>query len=68
MVMEWSDQDQAYIASFPEWEAAGHMGHTHGNSYTEAMQKGKEMLCFLIESMQAEGDVLPPPRTFAATG
>jgi antitoxin HicB len=67
MVIEWSDQDQAYIVSFPEWEAAGHIGHTHGETYAEAVQKGEEMLRFLIESTQEEGDVLPPPRVFAAT-
>lgn len=65
MVVEWLEQDQAYIVSFPEWEEAGHIAHTHGESYAEAVGKGEEMLTFLIESAQEEGEPLPEPRAFA---
>jgi hypothetical protein len=31
MLIEWSDEDDAYIVSFPEWEEQqGLIGHTHG--------------------------------------
>lgn len=64
MLIEWSDEDQAYVVSFPEWEAAGLIGHTHGDTYAEAVSKGEEMLRFLIASAQAEGDPIPEPRRF----
>ena len=67
MVLEWSDEDQAYVVSFPEWEAAGLIGHTHGDTYGEAVRNGEEMLRFLVESAQAEGDPIPEPHRFAAT-
>ena len=67
MLIEWSDEDQVYVVSFPEWEQAGLIGHTHGDTYVEAVQKGEEMLRFLVESAQAEGDRVPEPRRFAAS-
>jgi len=67
MLIEWSDEDQAYIVSFPEWEAAGLIGHTHGDTHAEAVQNGEEMLRFLLESAQADGDPIPEPRRFAAS-
>ena len=33
MVIEWSDDDQVYIASLPEW---GDLVHTHGTTYDVA--------------------------------
>ena len=36
MVIEWSDEDQLYIVSFPEWAAAGYISHTHGATYEKA--------------------------------
>jgi predicted RNase H-like HicB family nuclease len=65
MRIEWSDEDQAYVVSFPEWEQAGHIAHTHGDTYVEAVAKGQDLLAFLIESALAEGEPLPTPRTFA---
>ena len=67
MVIEWSEQDQAYIVSFPEWEQAGHIAHIHGETYAEAVGKGEEMLTFLIESTREEGEMLAEPRIFAAS-
>lgn len=68
MVIEWSDEDEVYIVSFPEWEAAGDIAHTHGSTYEEAAAKGHDLLDFLIESAQEEGEPLPAPRTFATAG
>ncbi len=65
LVIQWSDEDQAYIVSFPEWEAHGLIGHTHGDSYEEAVTKGQDVLHMLIESARKDGESLPAPRTFA---
>ncbi|MGH2486732.1 MAG: type II toxin-antitoxin system HicB family antitoxin [Ktedonobacterales bacterium] len=67
MLIEWSDEDHAYVVSFPEWEAVGLIGHTHGDTYAEAVQQGEEMLRFLIASAQADGDTMPEARRFAAS-
>ena len=44
IVIQWSDADQAYVVSFPEWEAAGWHGHTHSSTYEEAAANGRDML------------------------
>jgi antitoxin HicB len=67
MVIQWSDEDRAYVVSFPEWEAHGLIGHTHGYTYAEAVSNGQDVLQMLIESAQTQGDSLPVPRTFAGT-
>lgn len=66
MVIQWSAQDDAYVVSFPEWEAAGHIAHTHGATYEEAVGRGREALELLIESAAEVGAQMPLPRTFPA--
>ena len=41
IVIQWSDEDNAYIVRLPEW---GNLIHTHGDRYDEALQRGKELL------------------------
>ena len=62
MVIEWSDQDQAYIVTLPEW---GPGAKTHGMTYDEAVHNGQEVLAMLVETAQEQGQPLPPPRVFA---
>jgi len=61
MEIRWSDEDQAFIVSLPEW---GRFAKTHGDTYEQAARKGREVLEMLIESDLAEGRKLPPPREF----
>ena len=64
MVIEWSDEDQVFVVSLPEW---GDLAHTHGSSYEEALQHGQELIEALIATRQECGEPLPSPRTFAGT-
>jgi predicted RNase H-like HicB family nuclease len=66
MVIVWSDEDQAYVVSLPEWEEAGHTAHTHGQTYEEAVTKGHDLLAFLVESAREDGETLPQPRRYAS--
>ncbi len=66
MLIQWSDEDQVYIVSLPEWEEqAGLIGHTHGATYAEAVRMGEELLEMLIEGRTADGLPLPAPRVYA---
>jgi predicted RNase H-like HicB family nuclease len=65
MTIQWSDEDGTYIVSFPEWEAAGHIAHTHGATYEEAVSRGREALELLIESAREIGADLPAPHIFS---
>lgn len=60
MTIEWSDEDDAYIVTLPEFPNC----HTHGVTRAEALKNGQELLELLVE----EGDwdrPLPPPKLFA---
>ena len=62
MVIEWSDEDQVFVVSLPEW---GDLVHTHGTTYEEALQRGKELIEGLVVVRQERGEPLPRPRMFA---
>ncbi len=60
IVIQWSNEDQKYIVSLPEF---GPYAHTHGDSYEEALKNGQEVLELLIEDYQARNKALPQPST-----
>ena len=62
MLIRWSDEDQAYLVSFPEF---GGRIFTHGDSYEEAAKNGKVMLDLLLGTYQDKGWSLPKPRVYA---
>ena len=61
MEIRWSDEDEVFIVSLPEW---GRFAKTHGRTYEEAARNGHEVLELLIEEELAEGRKLPPPRLY----
>ena len=67
MIIEWSDDDQAYLVSFPEW--AGYLAQpvTHGNTYEEAARKGHAVLENLQATAEREGEPLPTMKAHAAS-
>jgi antitoxin HicB len=64
IVIQWSDEDRTYVVSLPEW---GDLMHTHGATYEEALQNGKELLAELMALRQEQGRPLPKPQVFAAS-
>jgi len=69
MLIQWSEEDQAYLVALPEWE--GHPfswdAATHGTTYEEAARHGREVLALLMEVAREEGVALPAARVFAAS-
>ena len=63
MVIQWSDEDQVYVVTLPEFGGC----RTHGDTYEKAAKSGREVLELLIESAKEEGQPLPPPATLQAT-
>jgi predicted RNase H-like HicB family nuclease len=61
MVIEWSDEDQAYIVSIPEFPG----NYTHGDTYEEAVRQGEDLIASLMLWTQQDGRPLPQPRAFA---
>jgi predicted RNase H-like HicB family nuclease len=46
VIIQWSDEDQAYVVSLPEW---GPYCKTHGETYEEAARNAREVLELLME-------------------
>lgn len=56
MVIRWSEADQAFVVTLPEFGGC----QAHGNTYEDAAAKGREALELLIEAHLAENRPLPP--------
>lgn len=61
MVIEWSDENQAFMVSIPEFPG----NYTHGETYEEAVKEGEDLIESLIMWTQQDGKPLPQPRAFA---
>ena len=63
MLIQWSEEDQAFLVNFPEWTGTNHP-HTHGETYEEAARNGAEVIELLIEYDLEENRPLPEPSLF----
>ena len=64
VIIQWSDEDEAYVVTLPEWGGC----HTHGATYDEAARNAREVLEGLIEGEEKAGRELPPPHQFMFPG
>jgi predicted RNase H-like HicB family nuclease len=62
MIIQWSDEDQAYLVTVPELPGC----MTHGNTYEEAVQQGQDAIEGWIQVAQELGNPIPPPNKVAA--
>ncbi len=66
MLIQWSDEDQTYLVTLPEWEDRVFGPVSHGDTYEEAVLNGREAMVAMIASAEKHGEPLPQPRVFAA--
>lgn len=64
IVIEWSDEDQAYVVILPEWADQYAMPVASGKTYEEAAARGRNALENYIQFAREDGKPLPPARTF----
>jgi predicted RNase H-like HicB family nuclease len=57
MIIQWSDEDEAFIVTLPEFGGC----QTHGATYDDAVRNAEEVLELLVESYNKQGEQLPPP-------
>ena len=62
MIIQWSGEDEAFIVTVPELQGC----KTHGDTYEEAVQNGKEVIELYIEVEQKLGGPIPEPNKYAA--
>ena len=60
MIIEWSDEDNAYIVTVPELPGC----RTHGETYEEAVQQGQDAIESWVMVAVEDNEPLPPPRQF----
>ena len=60
LIIEWSDDDQAYIATCPELPGC----RTHGATRAEALGKGEDLIAEWLEIAAECGWERPVPRPF----
>lgn len=60
MIIEWSDEDDAFIVTVPELPGC----ITHGATYAEAVQQGEDAIESWLDAARAGGRPIPDPRLF----
>jgi predicted RNase H-like HicB family nuclease len=60
MLIQWSDEDKAFIVTLPEFDGC----KTHGDTYEEAVKNGRDVIQLLIETYGDEKRPLPRPALF----
>ncbi|MBD1841735.1 type II toxin-antitoxin system HicB family antitoxin [Coleofasciculus sp. FACHB-64] len=63
MVIQWSDEDQLFLVTIPEFGDRVVMPCTHGKTREEAIHKGEEVIEMYLEAWLAEGESIPEPST-----
>ena len=64
MIIEWSDEDEAYIVTVPELPGC----LTHGATYAEAVKHGEDAIESWIDAARAWGRPIPEPKVYAHKG
>ena len=68
MLIEWSDRDQAYLVTLPEWADRLAMPATHGATYAEAATSGQELLEMMLVDAKERNRPTPAPAVFDTHG
>jgi len=66
MLIQWSDEDQAFVVILPEWAERYAMPIADGPTYEQAAARGRNALETYIDFARGDGTPLPQPRTYAA--
>jgi predicted RNase H-like HicB family nuclease len=63
MNIQWSNEDQLFLVTIPEFADLVVMPCTHGKTRDEAIHNGEEVIEMYLAAWQAEGESIPEPRT-----
>ncbi|AFZ42996.1 Uncharacterized protein family UPF0150 [Halothece sp. PCC 7418] len=63
MVIQWSEEDQLFLVTIPEFSDRVMMPCTHGKTRQEATHNGEEVIEMYLSAWKNEGQSLPEPST-----
>lgn len=63
MLIEWSEEDQLFLVTIPEFAELVMMPCTHGKTRQEAIKNGEEVIEMYLEAWEEEGDFIPQPKS-----
>jgi predicted RNase H-like HicB family nuclease len=63
MILQWSDEDQLFLVTIPEFADRVIMPCTHGKTREEAIRNGEEVIETYLEAWQVGGESIPEPST-----
>jgi antitoxin HicB len=63
MMIQWSDEDQLFLVTIPEFADRVVMPCTHGKTREEAIHQGEQVIEMYLDAWQEEGQSIPAPNT-----
>jgi predicted RNase H-like HicB family nuclease len=66
MNVQWSEADQLFLVTIPEFADLVVMPCTHGETREQAIQNGEEVIEMYLEAWQMEGESIPEPKIVQA--
>jgi predicted RNase H-like HicB family nuclease len=63
MVVQWSDEDNLFLVTIPEFAERVMMPCTHGKTREEAIHHGEEVIEMYLEAWESDGESIPAPKT-----
>jgi antitoxin HicB len=67
IIIEWSDVDQCYVVTLPEWADKFAMPCGEGRTYDDALQSAEDALETFIDLAIKNKEPLPSPRIHTYT-
>lgn len=64
LLIQWSEEDQLYLVTLPEFAVIAMQPCTYGKTYEEAVQNAQEAIASYLEYCEDE-DINPPSPVFA---
>jgi antitoxin HicB len=66
MMIQWSEIDQIFVVTIPEFADRVAMPCTEGQTYEEASRSGQEVIATFLEIWQEKGEPIPTPHGLMA--
>lgn len=63
MMIQWSDEDQLFLVTIPEFADRVVMPCTHGATREEAIRNGEQVIEMYLEAWEMENQFIPEPKT-----